>query len=105
MEFDMKLLVFTVFDSMAEAYLQPFYSATVGLAIRSFSEAVNTSGHQFQKYSSDFTLFQIGEFDDSNGFIKMDDFRRIGVAQEFVDQVVSGGLPPTPIEEAIDGTG
>lgn len=92
----MKHLVFTVYDSMAEAYLQPFYVTSVGLAIRSFSEAVNTDGHQFAKYPDDFTLWHLGEFDDGDAqFVSLDNFRKIGVAREFVDQTVSGGSAPS----------
>jgi hypothetical protein len=87
---------------MAEAYLQPFFAPTRGLAIRSFSEAANTSEHQFQKYSADFTLFEIAEFDDTTGICtSIEPFHKIGSALEFINQVVSGG-PPTITEDITD---
>lgn len=55
--------IFTVYDSKAEAFLEPFFAETAGLAIRSFETAANTSGHAFSKYAADFTLFEIGAFD------------------------------------------
>ena len=61
----MLLKVFTVFDSKAEAYLQPFYGKSKGEAIRSFIEAANDKQSQIGKYPEDFTLFDLGEFDDS----------------------------------------
>lgn len=61
--------IFTVFDSKAEAYLQPFFARTNGEAVRSFTEAANDSGHNFCKYSGDFTLFEIGEYDETTGNI------------------------------------
>lgn len=63
----MKLKVFAVFDSAAEAYLQPFFVQTVGQALRSFSDAVQSEGHAFNKHAADYTLFQIGEYDESVG--------------------------------------
>lgn len=65
----MKLKMFTVHDVKAEAYLQPFFLHTKGQAIRSITEAVSNPEHQFAKYPADFTLFELGEYDDSNGQI------------------------------------
>lgn len=62
----MILKIFTVYDSKAEAYLPPFFSATRGLALRSFTDAVNTAGHAFNRYAEDYTLFEVGEFDDQH---------------------------------------
>lgn len=65
----MKTKVYTVYDSKAESYLQPFFAQSNGAALRSFIEAINTAGHQFNKYAADFTLFEIGEYDHSTGKI------------------------------------
>ena len=62
----MKLCVFTVYDSKADCYLQPIYFKSKGEAIRSFSDECNRSESQMNVHAEDFTLFQLGEFDDSN---------------------------------------
>jgi len=62
----MKLKAYTVYDSKAEAYLPPFFVQSRGLAIRSFTDAANSADHNFSRYASDFTLFELGEWDDSN---------------------------------------
>ncbi len=59
--------MFSIYDSKAEAYLQPFYSQTTGTAIRSFESAVNENGHDFNKYAGDYTLFELGDFDQADG--------------------------------------
>lgn len=59
--------VFTVFDSAASAYLQPFFAQTKGLAIRYFTDAVNNEKHDFNRYADSYTLFELGEFDDVSG--------------------------------------
>lgn len=61
----MIIKIFTVFDSKAEAYMQPFFVQSKGQAIRSFTEAANDSNHQFNKYPADFTLFELGDYDDA----------------------------------------
>lgn len=65
----MIMKMFAVYDSKAEAYLQPFFMPTKGQAIRAFQAAANKEGHDFNVYSADFTLFEIGEYDDSNGVV------------------------------------
>lgn len=63
----MKLKMFSIYDSKAEAFLQPFFSQTTGTAIRSFESAANEVGHDFNKYAGDYTLFELGEFDQESG--------------------------------------
>ena len=59
--------VFAVYDSKAEAYLPPFFAQTDGLAIRLFQQAANEENHNFNKWSEDYTLFTIGEWDQDSG--------------------------------------
>ena len=60
-------LVFTVYDQKAEAYLQPFFMAGRGEAIRAFADLVNEPGHMFNKHPEDFTLFLLGSYDEGKG--------------------------------------
>lgn len=60
----MKLQVFTVFDSKASAYFPPFYEKTKGSAIRAFTDSVNTADHTFNKHPEDYTLFELGSYED-----------------------------------------
>ncbi len=76
--------MFTVFDSKAEAYLPPFYMQTRGAAIRAFQDTVNDPNHAFNKHPADYTLFIIGEFDDSTAAFNIHDVRKsCGNALEF----------------------
>lgn len=59
--------VFSIFDSKAEAFLQPFFATTKGVAIRQFSGAVNQDGHELNKFTLDYQLFELGEFDEHTG--------------------------------------
>lgn len=75
----MILKVFSVYDSKVEAYLQPFFVPTVGAAIRAIMDAMSDPGHTFSKYKQDYTLFQIGEYNDHTGQIEADEaFVNIG---------------------------
>ena len=58
--------VYSVYDSKAEAYLPPMFFPSKGVAIRAFTVAVTDASHDFHKFSEDYTLFELGSFDDSN---------------------------------------
>lgn len=61
--------MFSIFDVKAGAYLPPFVLPTDGMALRVFTDCVNSEKHQFGANPGDYTLFQIGSFDDSNAMV------------------------------------
>ena len=65
----MKHKIFTVHDVAADAFATPFVQKTTGLAIRSFAQACQDENTQLHQHPSDYTLFQIGEFDEDTGEI------------------------------------
>lgn len=74
----MKLTICSVRDSKADAFLQPFFAQSRGVAIRSFSAAAKPAAtaeasHDFAKYPDDFSLFELGTFDQVTGVIDIHD--------------------------------
>lgn len=63
----MKLEMFSIYDSKATAFLQPFFSLSAGTAIREFSDAANSTDHEFNRHAEDYTLFHLGTFDQGEG--------------------------------------
>nr|QJB20406.1 MAG: nonstructural protein [Microvirus sp.] len=63
----MIIKMFSVHDAKANAFLQPFFSQTAGTAERSFAAEIKSTDSQFAKFAEDFTLFEIGSFDDATG--------------------------------------
>jgi len=61
--------IFAIHDIKANAFLQPFFMLTNGMAIRSFETAVNDKNTQFHVYPTDYTLFELGAYDDATGYI------------------------------------
>jgi len=59
--------VYSIFDSKAEAYLPPFILPKKAMALRTFSDCVNSDTHQFGANPADYTLFELGTFNDENG--------------------------------------
>lgn len=58
--------IYSVYDNAVQAYLPPMQFRTRGEAIRAVSAALREPDHQFSKHSPDYSLFELGEFDDSN---------------------------------------
>lgn len=83
----MLLKIFTVYDSKTEAYLPPFFLRSTGEACRSFEEACNDPNHPFYKHSPDYTLFELGVFDDNACTIdSYTALKSLGLAIEFKRQ-------------------
>lgn len=63
----MKLIVCSVFDDKAKAYMQPFFVPNVNIARRSFGDAVADHSTGISKHASDYKLYQVGIWDDNAG--------------------------------------
>lgn len=80
----MKLKVFAIFDSKISAFNTPFFQRSSGEAIRNFSDAVNKE-EGLSRHPDDYTLFELGSWDDSTGVFDMHDAPlSLGVAIQFV---------------------
>ena len=85
----MKLNVYSIFDSAAKAYTNPFFMHNDGLAIRAFSDNVNSEQeNNISKHPDQFTLFRIGEFDDASGEIKTDIVKSLGTGLQYQEKTV-----------------
>lgn len=83
----MTLMVFSVYDSKAEAYLRPFFAETRGLAIRSFRDAANDGDASISKHAADYTLFRVGVFDPVTGVLEACTPESLGNALTFKEKV------------------
>ena len=98
----MLVKMFSVYDSKAQVYTPPFYFKAVGEAVRAFQDSVNTPGHQFNKWPGDFTLFQIGAYDDETGFVTQDQAHiNLGVALEFFTEPGAFDAPTGPVFDGL----
>jgi len=63
----MKLQVYAVYDAAVGCYMQPFFLRSKGEALRSFMDAVSDRKTQFSIHPEDFSLFQVGEYEEATG--------------------------------------
>lgn len=81
----MKKSVFTCYDSKAGFHSQPFHCFSRGEAIRLFSDEANNPNTQLGKHPEDFTLFELGTFDDETAKFDLHATPiSCGLASEFV---------------------
>lgn len=61
--------VVAIRDQAASVYSRPFFVPTVGMAMRSFQDECNrqSDDNELWKHPEDFTLWQLGSFDDNTG--------------------------------------
>jgi len=65
-------LMFSVYDSAAKFYSDPFYALTKGQALRDFISACNDKNTYLNKHPADYTLFFLGTFDELTGAVQME---------------------------------
>lgn len=84
----MRTNAYSIYDSKSGAFGAPFFMQATGLAIRAFTDLVNDSKSTLFKYPSDFDLYHVGHFDDSEGkLIALTPVVNLGNASAFVVKV------------------
>lgn len=71
--------IYTVKDKKSDSYGQIFTMKTDGLAIRVMQNAVDNPNSEIAKYREEFSLYCVGEYDETSGLIKgYEDIKCIG---------------------------
>ena len=92
----MKLKIYSIYDSVAQAFQKPFYMHNDGEALRMFQQAVNDphENNVINKHPEQFTLFHVGEWEDKNATIDTATPKAIGLGIEYVEP-----SPQTELQE------
>lgn len=69
----MVLKIFAVRDRAARAYITPFFLPTREMALREFQRAATDEEHAFARFSEDYSLYELGEFDPESGALLVQD--------------------------------
>lgn len=67
----MKATILAIYDSKAEAYLQPFFAQNQACGQRIFAHACNNPEQNFSQFPADYTLFRLGEFEADTGIFEL----------------------------------
>lgn len=91
------LKMFVVRDSKSESYAPPFCMRTRGEAVRAWETSCNDGESMMSKYPTDFSLLEIGEFDELTGSVTLHGkMNLIGVALDF-KRKPEAELPLAPV--------
>lgn len=81
----MQIKMFSIFDSKAEEFQNPFYARNEATAMRSFGRAVNTEGSDFAQSPGDYTLFEVGFFESDTALLEPHEaLKNLGLAVHFI---------------------
>ena len=64
--------MFAIYDAKAVGFLPPFISHNKYTALRAFKSAANDPQHDFCRHAEDYTLYYIGQWDPTVGFLTQD---------------------------------
>lgn len=69
----MKHIIASVRDAKSEVFGRPFFAQTIGVAVRSFQDEVNRQHEDNMLYNhpSDFSLWALGTYEDTDGTIEV----------------------------------
>lgn len=82
--------VFSIFDSAVGTYSPPFLCRAHAEAIRAFQQEAQNEQSAIFRSPKDYTLFELGEFDDETAqFMMLNTPHRLVGAHEFVTERVS----------------
>lgn len=71
----MKLMVFAVYDEAVGLFMQPIFMRSKAEAVRALRMALASPDHTFSKSPRDYSLHQLGEFNEESGtFVSLREF-------------------------------
>jgi len=77
------------------AYLPPFILPRTEMAERTFGDCINSDSHQFGEHPDDYTLFDLGTFDDETAQYDLKTPQSLGNGVDFIRNP-----PPTENSDA-----
>lgn len=95
----MKTKIFAIHDAKVGSYMQPFFMQSAGQALRSWGTSINDPSTLFCTHPADFTLFELGTYDDETGMVLAHEIKiNLGTALELKTKpVVEESLYPKTV--------
>jgi len=63
----MIIKVIAIKDRALDAFMRPFFVATIGAAVRGFQDEINRDDSEMKKHPDDYDLYWLGDWDDHTG--------------------------------------
>lgn len=78
------LVMVSIYDTKAEAWMTPLFFQSGAQALRSFGDAVNDGQSEFAKHPEDYCLFRLGTFSAASGEVTVETPSSLGLAVNLV---------------------
>jgi len=80
----MILGIYGIRDAKTEAFSQPMFFVTKGVAIRAFADECENTQSNLNKHPEDFALFHLGSYNDNTGeFVSLPQPVQIALAMDY----------------------
>lgn len=95
----MILKMFSVYDTKAQFFGNPFFDQMSASAIRSFGDAVNKNDptNNWYLHPEDYQLFCIGEFNNLTGEVKYQLPEALVMASALSQRLINSSVDKTPV--------
>ena len=80
----MLTIALSVYDSKADCFSPPFFSRSRGEGLRNFADAGRDQQSSLSRHPEDFSLYQIGVFNDSDGRFASQEPERLSSLSELL---------------------
>lgn len=91
--------IYAIFDSKTDAFLPPFISPNNRTAIREVQKAALKPDHPWNIFAADYTLFEIGTWNELKGEIHMHETK---INQGTITQILAR-MTPVMVNQQIQG--
>ena len=89
--------MYSVYDTVAAVYMQPFFAANDGMAARTIQDTAAAGDSMLTRHSSAFVLFRVGEFDDATANLVPETPVNVGLVENLLK------IEASPFEEISNG--
>lgn len=80
----MILGIYAIRDAKTEAFAQPMFFVTKGVAIRAFADECENIQSNLHKHPEDFAMFHLGSYNDNSGeFVSLPQPVQIALAMDY----------------------
>lgn len=80
----MKKILLATYDKATEMYNDPFFALTLSQSTREFSDVLKNPEHPMAQHPEDYSLFQLGTFNNSTGVLEVQEPKCVARAHELM---------------------
>lgn len=98
----MKLKIYSILDTVAQVFSQPYFAINDGMALRAFQHSANDENSNICVHPEQFILHCIGEFDDKTAETTSITPKSLGLAIEFKNPSNNNDASDVDYSERLD---